>query len=97
MAIAALLDLHLDPDALDRAPAVIRETLAVTRGFAGCLSLEILHDEADPAHVLIYERWNSAEEDAAYRAFRATPEGKSDLGTILAGPPTLTKFTIADD
>ncbi|MGI4895043.1 MAG: putative quinol monooxygenase, partial [Janthinobacterium lividum] len=94
--IAALLDLTLKPTAVAAAPAVIHETLAVTRAFTGCLGCDVLIDEADPTHVLVYERWDSPESDAAYRQFRSTPEGASTLGTILAAAPVLTKFAIAD-
>jgi hypothetical protein len=30
--------------------------------------------------------------DDAYRAWRATPEGASNLGDVLAGPPTLWRY-----
>ena len=54
------------------------------------------HDSADPAHVAVYETWESIEHDQAYRAWRATPEGRSGLGPILAAPPKLTQFTVAE-
>jgi quinol monooxygenase YgiN len=94
--VTAILDLKLKADALDRANEVMRATLTATRAFPGCLGVTVLVDSADPAHVAVYEQWESAEADAAYRAWRATPEGASDLGTILAAAPTLTVFTIAE-
>jgi hypothetical protein len=36
------------------------------------------------------------ERDEAYRAWRLTPEGASELGSVLGGRPTLTKFTVAE-
>jgi quinol monooxygenase YgiN len=93
MAVTALLDLHLAADALEKAPAVILEVLAATRGFDGNLGVEVLEDVADPAHVTIVEHWASIEDDDAYRAWRATPEGASKLGEVLAGPPTLWRYT----
>jgi hypothetical protein len=45
--------------------------------------------------VVIYETWESIEHDGAYRAWRATPEGASDLGSILAARK-LTQFTVAE-
>jgi quinol monooxygenase YgiN len=93
--VIAILDLKLKADALDRANDVMRETLTATRAFPGCLGVTVLVDQADPAHVAVYEQWESAEADAAYRKWRATPEGVSELGTVLAAAPTLTLFTIA--
>ena len=37
-----------------------------------------------------FESWASVEADAAYRAFRATPEGRSELGSIVTAAPVLT-------
>ena len=96
MPITAILDLHLKADALDRANDVMRETLTATRAFPGCLGVTVLVDQADPAHVAVYEQWESDEADAAYRKWRTTEEGASDLRTVLAAAPTLTKFTIAE-
>jgi len=94
--VIAILDLQLKADALDRADDVMRETLTATRAFPGCLGVTVLVDQANPAHVAVYEEWESPEADAAYRKWRTTEEGASDLGTVLAAAPTLTMFTIAD-
>jgi quinol monooxygenase YgiN len=96
VAITAILDLQLKPESLDTASAVLHATLTDTRAFPGCLGVTVLVDNADPAHVVVYETWESVERDRAYRAWRATPEGASDLGSIMAGPPKLTLFTVAD-
>jgi quinol monooxygenase YgiN len=84
------------PDSLEGAPEILRATLTDTRAFPGCLGLTVLNDSADPTHVVVYETWESLEHDRAYRAWRASPEGASDLGTLLAAPPTLTLFTVAE-
>jgi quinol monooxygenase YgiN len=96
VAITAILDLQLRPEALETASEVIRETLAATRAFPGCFHVAVLVDSEDPAHVVLYETWESVEHDRAYRAWRATPEGASRLGSILAAAPKLTLFTVAE-
>ncbi len=96
MATNALLELQLKADSLETAHKVIHETLAATRAFPGCLGATVLVDSADPAHVVVYETWESIEHDQAYRQWRRTPEGASGLGPILAAPPKLTIFTVAE-
>ena len=96
MAITAILELQLKADSLETADEVIRATLTDTRAFPGCLGVTVLVDSGDPAHVLLYETWESIEHDRAYRAWRATPEGASDLGSIMAAAPRLTLFTVAE-
>ena len=91
MPITAHLDLTLKADAVPAAPAVLRQILADTRAFDGCLGVDVLVDSKDPAHVLVVERWASLDQDAAYRAWRAG-DGASALGDLLAAPPVLTHF-----
>lgn len=90
MAVTALLEVRLDPDRIPEAHRVLAETLVATRGFDGCLNVKVTADVDDPAHVVVVETWESREHDAAYRAFRASPEGRSELGTVLVAAPTLT-------
>lgn len=96
MAITSVLDLQLKSDSLETAHQVLRETLVATRKFPGCLDVTVLVDHDDPAHVILLEKWESADHDHAYRAWRATPDGASDLGKILAAAPKLTLFTTAE-
>jgi quinol monooxygenase YgiN len=91
MPITAHLDLTLKADSLPTAPAVLRDILAATRAFDGCLGVAVLADSADPVHFLVMERWASLEHDSAYRAWRAA-DGASALGDLLAAPPVLTHF-----
>ena len=97
MAIVAILDLQLKAESLEAAPGIIHQTLTDTRAFPGCLDVTVLVDSDDPAHVVLYEAWESIERDQAYRAWRATAEGASDLGSILAAAPKLSRFTVAED
>jgi quinol monooxygenase YgiN len=96
MAITSVLDLQLKADSLETAHEVIHATLTATRAFPGCLGVTVLVDSGDPAHVVLHESWESVDHDNAYRAWRATPEGASDLGSVLAAAPKLTLFTVAE-
>jgi quinol monooxygenase YgiN len=97
MAITTFLDIRVKPDDVAGAPAVLRNTLIATRNFDGCLGVDVMVDVADPAHFVIVERWESEEADQAYRAWRATPDGASTLGSILAERPTTTLLTLLSD
>jgi quinol monooxygenase YgiN len=88
--------MRLKADSLESAQQVVHRTLTDTRAFPGCLGVTVLVDSDDPAHVVLHESWESIERDRAYRAWRATPEGASELGTIMAAPPKLNHFTVAE-
>jgi quinol monooxygenase YgiN len=96
VAITAILDLQLKADSLAIAHEVLHATLTDTRAFPGCLDVTVLIDSADPAHVILHETWESIEHDQAYRAWRASAEGASDLGSLLAAAPKLSLFTVAE-
>ena len=92
MAITALLELTFTAASTADAPRVLTETLEATRAFEGNQGVEVLFDVADPAHVVVIERWASLEHDDAYRTWRTTPEGASHLGALLAERPRLTRW-----
>jgi len=96
VAITSILDLQLKAESVESAPAVIRATLTATRAFPGCLGVTVLVDSDDPAHVVLYETWESIDHDRAYRAWRASAEGASELGSLLAAAPKLSMFTVAE-
>ena len=95
MAIVAILDLQLKADSLEAAPGILKATLTDTRAFPGCLEVTVLIDSDDPTHVALYETWESIERDQAYREWRTTPEGASNLRSILTAAPRLSRFTVA--
>ncbi len=92
MAITAILELSIKSESLAEAVRIIDETLAATRAFPGNLGVEVAVDVVDPSHYVLIERWESVEADEAYRAFRKTPDGASQLRTILVAPPRLVRY-----
>ena len=94
MPVAALLEFRFKPEVADQAPDAISRTLAVTRKFDGCQRIDVLVDSEDPARYLLVEVWESMEHDAAYREFRASPAGASELGSLLAAPPVLMYYSV---
>ena len=96
MSLTVTLDIHLQADAVATAPVMMREILTQTRAFEGCLGVEVLVDQDDPAHVIFIERWESLEADAAYRVWRAG-DGATELGTIIDRAPVLLRFDTATD
>jgi quinol monooxygenase YgiN len=95
MTITALLELTFKADSTADAPRILTKTLEATRSFAGNQGVEVLYDVTEPARVVVIERWASLDHDDAYRAWRATPEGASELGALFAERPRLTRWTSA--
>jgi heme oxygenase (mycobilin-producing) len=92
--VAALLEFQFKPEVVDEVPGAISRTLEVTRKFDGCQHIDVLVDSEDPHRYLLVEVWESMEHDAAYREFRASPSGASELGPMLAAPPVLLYYSV---
>ena len=68
MPITVLLELRFKPEAVPAARDLMRRTLQVTRAFDGNLRTDVLTDQDDETHWIIYELWETVEHDEAYRA-----------------------------
>ncbi|MCW2520528.1 MAG: antibiotic biosynthesis monooxygenase [Mycobacterium sp.] len=96
MSVTVLLELRFKPESVAEAREVFTRELQKTRGFQGSLVTDVLVDEADEAHWIIYEVWESVEADEAYRAFRAGDGKITDLPPLLAAPPVKTRYVTSD-
>ena len=93
MSAVVHLEMHLDPTRLDEAEKVIVETLKATREWPGNQGLEVIVDDADPAHVIVVEQWENTAAHDAYAAWRLTPEGANKLGEVVTAKPVKTVFS----
>lgn len=96
MPVTVLLELKFKPEAVPAARELMGRTLAVTREFDGNLQTDVLVNEDDEAHWIIYELWESVEHDEAYRAFRAGEGKVTELPGLLAAPPAKTRYVTSD-
>lgn len=92
MPVTVILELKFRPAAVQAARDVMGRALQDTRAFAGNLQTDVLVDEDDDAHWLIYELWDTVEHDEAYRAFRAGEGRLTELPPLLAAPPVKTRY-----
>jgi quinol monooxygenase YgiN len=96
MPVTVLLELRLKPDAVAAARDLMRRTLQDTRAFDGNHGTDVLVDQDDEAHWIIYELWESVEHDEAYRRFRAGEGRIAELPPMLAVPPVKTRYVTTD-
>jgi len=96
MPVTVTLELRFKPDAVSAGRNLMRRTLQVTRAFDGNLGTDVLVDQDDEAHWLIYELWDTVEADEAYRAFRAGEGKVTELPPLLAAPPVKTRYVTTD-
>jgi len=92
MAITSVLDIQLRPDAPADAETRVSSILSDTRAYPGLLSADVVRDLDDPRHLIVIEVWESLEADDAYRSWRATPEGASELRELTGGQLALRRY-----
>lgn len=96
MPVTVILELRFKADEVAAAREVMGRALQDTRAFDGNLRTDVLVDEADEAHWIIYELWDTVEHDEAYRAFRAGEGKLTQLPPLLAAPPVKTRYVTTD-
>jgi quinol monooxygenase YgiN len=96
MSITVTLELRIKPDEVSAAREVMGRALQDTRAFDGNLRTDVLIDEDDEAHWLIYELWETVEHDEAYRRFRAGEGRLTQLPPLLAAPPVKIRYITTD-
>lgn len=96
MPVTVILELQFKPDAVAEGREVMGRALRDTRAFDGNLATDVLVDEDDEAHWLIYELWDTVEHDEAYRAFRAGEGKLTRLPPLLAAPPVKRRYVTSD-
>jgi quinol monooxygenase YgiN len=96
MPVTVLLELKFKAESLAEATEVFRRELVKTRAFDGNLVTDVLVDEDDENHWVIYEVWASVADDEAYRSFRAGDGKITDLPPLLAAPPVKTRYVTSD-
>jgi quinol monooxygenase YgiN len=96
MAVTVILELKFKPESVSAGGELMGRELQKTRAFEGNLRTDVLVDEDDNAHWLIYEIWDTVEHDEAYRAFRAGDGRITDLPPLLAEPPVKKRYITSD-
>ena len=96
MAVTVTLELRFKPDDVAAGRELMGRALQDTRAFDGNLRTDVLVDEDDEAHWLIYELWDTVEHDEAYRRFRASEGKLTQLPPLLAAPSVKTRYTTTD-
>jgi quinol monooxygenase YgiN len=91
VAVTILLELPLRPDA-ENVDEVLHFDLPATAAYPGNEGTEVLSDDARPGMLFLLTRWSTPEAYEAYFAWRQSPEGRTRLNEIAAGPPTIQHF-----
>jgi quinol monooxygenase YgiN len=96
MAMMSMVHMNLSGDP-GEALAALHATLTATRERPGCLRVDVLQHQEDPGHVVLVEAWNSPEDEAAYRKWRAEGPPNPRLRAVIAGVSAPENFSLLAD
>ncbi|MEU8216185.1 antibiotic biosynthesis monooxygenase [Micromonospora taraxaci] len=71
--------LRVEPDARDAYLAESAQVIAQARATAGCLDFLLAADPLDPGRIHVYERWESAEQLAAFRGSGPSDQQEAEI------------------
>src|SRR5262249_11466621 len=70
MSVVVVLEIRVNPEALDEMKAFRKKNLPDTRASDGCQGIDIYGNVDDTGNLVLYERWDSRHHDEKYRAWR---------------------------
>lgn len=82
-----LLEFPVKPESRDEFLAAMLPALPDTVKFEGCLGVKVWTPEDEPARVIVFEEWESKDNQAKYFAWRMESGMMDSIGPMLAGQP----------
>ena len=93
MSLNVVAHITARPETVDAVRAILVGFIEPTRQEAGCISYQLLLNNADPTDFTFFEEWTS---DAALDAHLQTPHltsGSAQLAALVAAPPDIRRYS----
>lgn len=94
MSVVAFMDITVKTGSSAEAVRILGGILAETVERPGSLGVDIVKDATNHDHIVLVERWQSVEDDEAYRQWRRSLPPNAEFAAILDGSPQLTRFEL---
>lgn len=92
MTIQVIMELTVKEDRYDDFRDFMVKILPNTRPYEGCVSIEFVRNQDDPAHLLVMEKWNSRQDYENYLAWRMESGIMNEIVDMIVGEPKLRFF-----
>ena len=96
MTIAVILKLKCQSGKGPDLTAALQSMLGDTRARQGAEMIEMVVNQDNPDHIIVYEKWAAKEDHQAYMGWRQERGDLDALGGFVSEPPAVTYFDIAD-
>ena len=92
MTCQVLLEFKAKPDAIEGIRSFLRKILPDTRGYEGCVGLNLTQDQDDPTAFVVVEQWDSRKQYETYLQWRVDSGVMDELAVMLEGEPNIRFF-----
>ena len=92
MTVQAIMELTITEGRFDEFRDFMLKILPETRPYEGCVSIEFVRNQDNPAHVLVMEKWNSRKDYENYFNWRMESGVMKELVGMIEGEPKLRFF-----
>jgi quinol monooxygenase YgiN len=89
MSVYVVIDMQVKPEAIEQMKAGLMQALPETGAYDGCESVALVTDAADPNHLLIIDKWESAAHYEKYHAWRTESGTMDAFMAALTGEPSI--------
>jgi quinol monooxygenase YgiN len=92
--IAVTLELRIQDGKGAEFAGILSSMLGDTRARQGAEMIEMVVDQDDENHIVVYERWATKEDHQAYMGWRKERGDLDAMGGFVAAPPAVTYYDI---
>ncbi|MEM8931330.1 MAG: putative quinol monooxygenase [Acidobacteriota bacterium] len=96
MSVIVIFEAQAKPGSGDQFVAALRQTLASTRSYEGCLELTVHQNQDDSDNLVAVERWASREAYERYLQWRRETGVLDRLTGACIGPPRIRFYDVTD-
>ena len=92
MTVQAIMELTIKEGRYDDFRDFMVKILPDTRPYKGCVCIEFVRNQDNPAHLLVMEKWNSRDDYENYFKWRIESGVMDQIADMIEGEPKLQFF-----
>lgn len=92
MTCQVILEFKAKKDSIEGIRSFLREILPDTRGYEGCVGLNITQNQDDPTAFAVVEQWDTRKKYEAYLQWRVDSGVMNKLAEMMDGEPSIRFF-----
>ena len=96
MSVNVILEVQAKPESIDELKSTLENILPDTRGYDGCISVQVTSNQDDPLNLVLLEVWENREKNEKYLGWRTETGALEALGAMLSQPPSIRYYDNLD-